>query len=66
MLTFGQKKNLVCMYAHRAVLMFSSSAQWHLNFAFGQFSFHRNLILGILNFTGLSTGLTSIFLRAQP
>lgn len=31
------------------------------------FFFHRNLILGILNFTGLSTGLTSIFLyRAQP
>ena len=31
------------------------------------FFFHRNLILGILNFTGLSTGLTSIFFyRAQP
>ena len=54
------------MYAYRAVLMCSSSAQWHLNFAFGQFFFHRNLMLGILNFTGLSTGLTSIVLRAQP
>ena len=30
------------------------------------FFFHRNLMLGILNFTGLSTGLTSIVLRAQP
>ena len=54
------------MYAYRAVLMCSSSAQCTPILLLDNFFFHRNLILGILNFTGLSTRPTSIVLRAQP
>ena len=46
------------------------SGAWRLTFALGRLEnlifFHTNHMLGTLDFTVSSTGLPSIFLRAQP